>query len=91
MPGAATPIRSDATVLSVGGGATLLGRLAFPGSPYLCAELGAGYSISPVKVASGKTVPSALLNVLSGRIGVGLRYPILPRFLVGARVHDGHY
>jgi tetratricopeptide (TPR) repeat protein len=42
-------------------------------------------------VASGKTVPSALLNVLSARIGVDLSYPILPWFLVGAYVQGGYY
>lgn len=91
VPAATIPIGSDASVLSLGGGATLLGRLAMPGFPYLGAEIGAGYSISPVKVASGKTVPSALLNVVSGRLGLSFRYPVLPKLLVGAYVQGGYY
>jgi tetratricopeptide (TPR) repeat protein len=91
VPAATIPIGSDASVLSIGGGAVLLGRLAIPGFPYLGAELGAGYSLAPVKVASGKSVPSALLNVISGRIGVSFRYPVLPKLFAGAYVHGGYY
>lgn len=91
VPGMTLPMGEDANYFSLGGGATLLGRLSIPSMQFLYFETGVDFSLSPIKVAADKSYPGAMLNIFSGSLGVGLRYPILPGLFAGINAHGGYY
>jgi len=88
IPGVSIPMGEDAQVYTIGGAASLLGRLSIPGFPYLSVELAAGYTMSPINSVSGDTT---LLNILSGRLGLGFRVPVSDSIILGAHLHGGYF
>ncbi|HVO38028.1 MAG TPA: hypothetical protein VMV03_03270, partial [Spirochaetia bacterium] len=85
------PLGDEANYFTLGGGASLLARLSIPGFQYLYFEAGADYGISPVKVAPGEPYTNPMLNVFAGRLGAGLRYPVLANLFAGVNAHGGYY
>lgn len=91
IPGMTLPVGEDTSYFTLGGGAALFGRLTIPNMQFMYFETGFDFSMSPIKVAADKSYPGAMLNVLSGSLGMGLRYQIFPRFYAGIYGHGGYY
>jgi tetratricopeptide (TPR) repeat protein len=90
-PGATIPLGGDASIFSIGGGASLIAQFILPTLPFLAIEGGAGYSLAPVKVAPGEAVSQANLSIISPRAGLGFTTELLPRLRLGAHAHGGWY
>lgn len=91
VPGVTFPLGEDANYFLPGGSAALTARLLVPDFPYLYFEAGAGYGITPVRIAPDSSYSNALLNLVGGRIGVGFRLPLAARLFAGASAHGGYY
>jgi tetratricopeptide (TPR) repeat protein len=91
IPGMSIPLGADADVFTMGGAGSLMARFSLPDFQYLSLELGAGYSITPVNLPSGSTYSSILLNIISGKLGIGFRVPIAGFLVVGVHAYGGYY
>jgi transglutaminase-like putative cysteine protease len=90
-PGLTIPVGRDVDAFSLGGGASLLAQLVIPSLPFLAIEGGAGYSLAPLKVASGEPVTAARLSLLSPRVGLSVTFEPLSRLRLSAHAHGGWY
>jgi Tfp pilus assembly protein PilF len=90
-PGMTLPLGQDAQYFTLGGGGTLLATLAVPGLQFLHFDAAADFSAVPVQVAKDKSYPNAMLEILSGSLGGGVRFPILTNLLIGAYARGGYF
>jgi tetratricopeptide (TPR) repeat protein len=90
-PGVTFPIGEDAQSFTMGGGASLLGRLAVPGISFLYLEGGAGFSVTPLSLLESAAYDAAMMYIISPRVGVGVRFPLFSGLTVGAHAHGGYY
>ena len=91
VPGFSVPLGDDADAFDYGGGLSLTGQLGIPALSFLYLEGGAGFSVSPLKIASGETTDVTSMYLLSPRIGVGVDFELFPKFSLGAKIHGGYY
>jgi hypothetical protein len=83
-PGFTVPLGRDTDVFNYGGGISLTGQLGIPSVPFLYMEGGAGFSVSPLKIASGETTDATAMYLISPRAGVGVNFELFPKFSLGA-------
>jgi tetratricopeptide (TPR) repeat protein len=91
IPGVSFPMGEDAEYFTIGGGVSLLGRLAILGDSFLYLEAGAGFSVTPLSVAEDAVYDAAMMYLVSPRAGVGLRFEPFDNFTIGVHAHGGYY
>ncbi|MCK5154462.1 MAG: hypothetical protein KAQ93_08900, partial [Spirochaetales bacterium] len=90
-PGFTVPLGRDTDAFDYGGGISLTGQLGIPSVPFLFMEGGAGFSVSPLKIASGETTDATAMYLISPRVGLGLNFELFPKFSLGAKIHGGYF
>jgi len=91
IPGVTFPIGEDSQSFTMGGGASLLGRLAIPGISFLYIEAGAGFSVTPLSLLETASYDAAMMYLVSPCAGIGLRFEPFDNFTVGVHAHGGYY
>jgi hypothetical protein len=92
IPGFTIPIGEEySSAYNFGGTVSLLCRFAFPQLPFLFLEGGAGFSVTPLKLADDTPFDSAMMYLISPGAGLGSSFEIFPKLYLGAHVHGGYY
>jgi transglutaminase-like putative cysteine protease len=91
IPGITLPLGRDVESFTLGGGASLIARLAIPGISFLYIEAGAGFSVTPLSLVEDSGFDSVMMYLISPRAGVGAQFPIFSGFTAGVHAHGGYY
>ncbi|MBN1699323.1 MAG: tetratricopeptide repeat protein [Spirochaetales bacterium] len=92
LPGFTMPIGEKyGSAFDFGGTVSLLCRFSFPQLPFLFLEGGAGFGVTPLKLADDAPFDSAMMYLISPKAGVGSSFRILPNLFAGAHIHGGYY
>lgn len=83
-PGIEIPLAESASLFSTGGVISLGGQYAFGGSLPIFALAGMDYSLEPIRAAN-------FVHAVSGSIGAGVEFEVLPRLSLQANVSGGYY
>jgi tetratricopeptide (TPR) repeat protein len=83
-PGVEIPLAESASFFSTGGVISLGGQYAFGGSLPIFALAGMEYSLEPIKAAN-------FVQSMSGSLGAGVDFEVLPRLSLQAHVSGGYY
>ena len=91
QPALTIPVGRDADAFGLGGAASLLAELSVPTFPLLSLDLGVGYSMSPVRLASDESGDPVYMSIIEPKAGVVVSWPLLPRLRMNAHLHGGYY